>query len=221
MVIYGPPESYKSWLGIEMGFCLAMGKPWLEYKTNQCRVMILQAEQVESLYAERVEDYTTARGISQVNVEDRLVFFNDTDILLDAHRGYSTLEDAVIQHRPHVLIVDCLYRVVESESDPQSMGRFMHNLTVLRDRYNLAVVLIHHPRKQGREDGTDDKGLEEMSGVGTFGRWLDSVCKVSHMRKESARGLLRVEWQKQKNVRTALKPLTVQVTQQLDIKVVH
>ncbi len=178
MALYGMAGTGKSWLAIELAFAIATGQPWLGiYPTRKSSVLIVQAEQVERQYQRRLAKY-----VAHLNGKERpenLWFDNDLGLKLDGFVGLNTLIDDIKERKPQVVILDCLYQLIAgSVSSEPELKKFKDNIDEIRKLYNIAFILLHHPRKSYGDEG-EDRGIEEMLTSSIFGNWLDTAIRVS------------------------------------------
>jgi len=145
MFIYGRAGVYKSFLAIELMYALATGKRWLAWNTigTPLRTLMIQTEQVEAMYQDRALDYTRKRMTGQNEkqlIDANMLSVTAQDLRLDP-MGIAQLRVLIQQHQPEVVIIDCLYRVVSSTSDPAIMKPFFDNLTLLSAEYGTAFMI--------------------------------------------------------------------------------
>ena len=209
MFIYGRAGTFKSFLGIELMHSLALGKHWLIYPTSDkpIKTLMLQAEQVEPMYQDRMMSYTKSRIAKPGDVDQYMMFTTSQNLKLDDYHGVAQLEEAIKRYSPQVVILDCLYRVVKSSTDVASIGRFFDELTRLSATYGTAFVIIHHPRKESDED----RGLDEMTGSAIINYWADSIARVT---REEDTLYLRLKWEKTKNARQEVSNVDLRVDQE-------
>lgn len=206
MILYGKAGVGKSWLVTNVAFELARGAPWLGFPAKKCRVMIVQGEQAEKLFAERMMDYVKEHKLAPGELRTNIRFINNTQLRLDSQHGWAELEREIKEWRPDVVIFDCLYQFIASETDQVCINRFTDGCTYLQDRYGVASIIVHHPRKADRAGG-DDHGEEEMGGMSSLNRWVDTLIRVNDVGLE----MLMLDFQKQKLAKKAFKePLYVQ-----------
>lgn len=209
MFIYGRAGVFKSFLAIELMHALATGKRWLIYNTIGTPVtcMMLQAEQVEPMWQDRMAQYTRSRIAKPALVDPYMLFTTNPNFKLDDFRGVAQLEDAIRKHVPGVVIIDCMYRVVKSSVDVASVGRFLDDLSRLSMLYGVAFVVIHHPRKASDED----RGFDELTGWSGIANWADSILRVT---REEHTTLLHLSWEKTKNARKEVSDVNLRVDQE-------
>lgn len=206
MVMYGESESGKSWLVLYLCFCIVTGTNWLGYPVKQGRVLVIQGEQSETNYAERVLDFVRAHGYNPNELRSKLRFINHTGLRLDTHQGWQYVKSEVEAFRPDVVVFDCMYQFVKNTADPVSMGVYTDGCSGLQDVYGCATVTIHHPRK-GDKDGVD-MSKDEMSGMASLNWWVDTLVRL--YRKDGG-NVLTLNWQKQKHAKIRVNaPVLVQ-----------
>ena len=210
MCVYGFAETYKSWLTQEMAFNLVTGEPWIGYTTHKCKVALIQVEQTESNYRNRVEDWVKARHVKPNDVNDKMLFINEIGLRLDTVNGQQFVEHEISQFIPDVMIVDCLYKTA-NENDQTSLTRYLGFVSHIRQAYGVAVVTVHHPRKESRDrNGAEtDMGLNELSGYSALERDLETVLRVYHISKRQDKTLLRLNWQKTRNTKGDIGDVSV------------
>ena len=71
---------------------------------------------------------------------------------------------------PKVIVVDCLYMAFQGKlSDDEEGSNFCRNMRQLNDRYNCAIILIHHTHRAKR---TDKGNVVDEGDEGFFGSFL-------------------------------------------------
>ncbi len=206
MAIYGRAGTLKSWLSIDMAFRVCKGEEWIGHPTEKSSVLIIQTEQPEPLYTERLEKYT-AIGYQNGTQPTNLFFDNDLTLKLDTFNGQQVLFQHIKDRQPGLVILDCLYQMVSNVANQADLNRFRDNIDSARQEYGTAFVLLHHPRKQGREQ-EDDLGFEEMSGMGNLGAWLDTIIRVTGDPPNIDQPTnIVLAYQKVKNARSEMRPI--------------
>jgi hypothetical protein len=223
MFIYGKAETLKTWLAINLMFSIASantqqvladqgyGQSWIVYPTKRAKVLMLQTEQVEVMYRDRIVSWTRHHvNGNQIDLDDYMTFVTSQDLKLDDFRGQALLEDLIKEHLPRVVILDCLYRMVKSTKEESSLKPFFDFLATLQSRYHVAFVVIHHPRKEDMQ-AEDSAGFEDMTGWAGLTYWADTILRVTHVHKESDKYLIRLQWEKAKNAKGEVGNVTVKL----------
>lgn len=200
MFIYGKQETLKSWIALDLGFAVSTGAKWLGiYETAKAPVLLLQTEQTEFMYRERVVEFI--RHLNGSKPMDSLLFCTDLSISLDNPFGLGLLEAAIIEHKPALVIIDNLYHTVEKLSAEENAQRFIKGIGGLQQKYNCSFCITTHPRKAQREELTEmsEEDIENLFGSAKFLWWADTVVRTGWADREAE--LLNLTFQKAKNAK--------------------
>jgi hypothetical protein len=161
-VIYAPPESYKSFLGMDVALSAAAGVPWQGRKLlEKGFVIYIAAEGVAGL-GKRASAWFIEHGIDPDTADiawltESLAVTADSDALIQL---LSRIEDEV-KRCPILIVIDTLARCFDGEeSETGDMGRFVAGCDVLRHKFGCAVLVIHHTRM----DGSRERGNTALRG---------------------------------------------------------
>lgn len=180
MVIFGLWKSWKSMLAQDIGFSIATGTPWLRFNTLPSRVLNLQLEIPEFLLRERVSQY--AHGHQQF--PSSLRYWTQHYLKLDRDYGMHFLEGVLAEEHPDVLIIDPIYKVITGNiSDSFDVAKFLDNLDLLMEKWNLAVILVHHERKPQQDDNGKQRPATaaDMMGSSYLLNWLDTGVMLERL----------------------------------------
>ena len=134
---------------------------------------------------------------------------------IDKGWGFAELENGIGVVHPKVLIVDPIFSSASAKlSDDYEVGLLLDRLDMLRQKYKLAVVLIHHSRIPEHNEGeTFHYGTDEMFGSSRFPRWLDTIIYVSKVEDNPNNNLvtLTLEFEKSRHTEAKLRPIEVTV----------
>lgn len=211
LFIYGRAQSWKSFLAIELMHALATSTRWLNFyntSNKKLKVLMFQAEEVEPMYQDRIIDYTKKRIARPEEVADRMLFCTSQDLRLDDWQGMAKLEEQVKLHRPDVVIIDCLYRVISNSSNADEMKPFFDNLSQISKTYGTSWIVLHHPRKES----DNDRGFDELTGWSGIANWADSILRVTRT-DVTGQILLQLSWEKTKRARKEVSPVNLRVDQ--------
>ena len=154
-VLYGPPESGKSFLAIDLALSVATGLPWHGHPVEQGFVVYVAAEGGSGI-SKRVRAWleakqVAARGVPVAWLVESLTVNKESD---DVGRLMQRLDDE-LEHTPRLIVVDTLARCLEGDENTQlDVGRFVAGVDMLRHEYKAAVMIVHHTRLDGdRERG--------------------------------------------------------------------
>jgi hypothetical protein len=130
--LYGPPKSGKSFIALDWGLSIAMGVPWLGHEVRPGPVVYVY--------------WCMARGISPLEF---LMLPSRVNITEGSERErlVELIERSDIA--PALLIIDTLAKCsggIDEQSNTE-MGRFVDACERLRDRFDCAVMVVHHAGK--------------------------------------------------------------------------
>ena len=178
MVVYGRYKALKSMLGLDLAFSLASGHDWVGFSTpaEGTKVMYLQLEIPYGLLRKRLEKTWQYRQSNQPVLEQP-IFWTQHWLKLDQSEGFNLVEHFVKKHRPSVLIIDPLYKVISGNLlAAVDVQRVLDNIDILIGRYNLSVIIISHTRKGIMDMG--EWGSDDLLGSVFLSAWADTVVKV-------------------------------------------
>lgn len=197
MVVYGRWGSFKSMLMMDLGFKAGLGRRWLGFPTTPFSVMYLQIEVTQSMMQKRVIKYMTGNSITTPPSQFRIItspFYKfDHDI-----KGLLKLELAI--HKPDLLIVDPIYKVITGDISSQlDTQRILDRCDELAAVYDMAVCLVGHIRKprQDEEGNTINGSLDhELIGSSIYSDWADTLVSMQLVEEQSAHSLVDVTFEK-------------------------
>lgn len=207
MVIYGEAETWKSWLTIDMAFALAHGKNWLVFPTKKSRVLIIQSEQTEFMYRDRILSWTASHNTW--TPESEVFFRSEVDFKLDLPLSWGLLRGELELLRPDVMVLDNLRRCISGAISEDSVKRITDLIARSQSHFNTAWVIVHHTRKE-KEDG-EDKGPQEMAGSAVLRDWADTILKSVPYLRGSSSDVIDLVFQKNRNS-VKMRPPDLRVT---------
>jgi RecA-family ATPase len=161
-VAYAPPESYKSFLAMDVALSTACGVPWQGRPIlEKGFVIYIAAEGVAGL-GKRASAWFTDKKIHPEDADiawltESLAVTADSDALLQL---LSRIEDEV-KRDPVLIVIDTLARCFDGEeNETGDMARFVAGCDVLRHKFGCAVLVIHHTRM----DGSRERGNTALRG---------------------------------------------------------
>jgi len=212
MMVYGKEETWKSMLvGLDMSFKIATGQPWFGYKTIASPVYIFQTEIPQGPLRKRMIKYMTGNKVTT----NQLWYSSELYMKVDKGWGYSELEKEITRTMPKVLVIDPVFSSMSGKlTDDYDVGLFLDRMDLLRSKYKLAVILIHHTRIAEHNEGeTFHYGTDEAFGSSRFPRWLDTIIFVDKVEDNEDTGLvtLNLVFEKTRHTEERLKPLHITV----------
>ena len=190
MVITAPPESYKTWIAMEVAVQVALGSNSTGFLGGEWKgpangepVLIVQQEDNK---AKLVERYETILRSKSINAEylmledadgsvafqtawDAPVYWHTKAMLnFDEPDSIKELENKIKEHHIKLVIIDPLYSLAAADDFFAGMARGLMPIKELRDKYGVTFIFVHHNKK-----GTKGaKSIDDMDREGMFGSQL-------------------------------------------------
>lgn len=184
LMLYGAAKAGKSFLGVQLGLCLARGIPWLGYAvTRSWRVIYLQGEISEWGLYKRLNKAVSAE-VRSANIP--FIICTATHQAIKEMEDVEELAALVREAEAEVLIIDPLYHfMVGSEISGQDTSDYLRLLASLQAVTGVAIILLHHSRKSLVSSGVSvDTGFGEAKGSTTFVQWPDTIARLQKVNKD-------------------------------------
>lgn len=165
-MLVAPPETYKTWMQLDLAVSVASGCPFLgKYPVlDDGPVWIIQQEDFAGQTVDRLSLIIHNRlGISPSGDEielppelpiavhvDRKLRFDDKEVM-------DSFTRQVAKHKPRLVLIDPLYSTVDTDDYMKAAAGQMFVLKDLRDKYGTTFVIAHHTNKKTGSD-TDRQG---------------------------------------------------------------
>ncbi len=169
-VIGGAPKCAKTWLGLDMALSVATGTPCLgKYAVPEPGpVLVYLAEDALRTVRERVEGMARHRALDLEGVEIHVI--TAPVLRLDHDRAGSRLWEAVRRLRPRLLVLDPLVRLHGiDENHAGDVAELLGYFRTLQRELGVAVLLVHHTRKNAADGVADGQGLRGSGDIHAFG----------------------------------------------------
>ena len=169
-VIGGAPKCSKTWLALDMSFSVATGTPCLgSYAVPEPGpVLIYLAEDSLAIVRERVEGIARHRQLSLGSVPMHVITAGSLRLDREPHR--SQLLETARRLRPRLLLLDPLVRLHGiDENHAGEVAELLAYFRSLQRELDLAVVLVHHTRKNVSGGTSAGLGLRVASDIHAFG----------------------------------------------------
>lgn len=178
-LLVGPPKVGKSWMSLDMAICVAQGDQFLGFATVKCDVLYLALEDPRrriKTRAWKLLDETSGNvnfAVAAEKVASGLI---------------PQIEDYLAEHpATKLVIVDTFQMVRDSKSDNAYAADY-NDLTPLKqlaDRSHIAIVVVHHTRKQG-----DSDVFNTVSGTNGITGCADSTMVLSNVNRADGNATL-------------------------------
>lgn len=160
VMIYGPPQSGKSFMAYDMAAAIARGTEWRGHRVTKGVVVYLIAEGSGGFGA-RIKAYADYHGVDMAEVDLYVIpatpnFMQAADI----KRLLRTITDL----KPDVIFVDTWAQVTAggNENSGEDMGKALANARRLKNATGATVVIIHH---SGKDEGRGARGWSGLKGA--------------------------------------------------------
>lgn len=166
--LVSPPESYKTWLLLDLAVSVSAGVPFLgKYQVNSPGpTLIIQQEDSHAGLTDRLaliveqklnalpkigEDEWTIPAIPNIPIyihPDRQLRFGNKKVLEEMEHQITTI-------RPKVILIDPLYSTTDTTDNYMAdLANRMMVLKTWRDKYGCSFLIAHHSKKNLDPDST-------------------------------------------------------------------
>lgn len=169
-VIGGAPKCSKTWLALDMALSVATGTPCLnQYAVPEAGpVLVYLAEDTLTVVRERVAGLARHRGLDLEPVPIHVITASVLRLDREPHR--TQLLHTARELRPRLLLLDPLVRLHGiDENHATEVAQLLAYFRALQRELDLAVVLVHHTRKNAAGGLAAGVGLRGSSDIHAFG----------------------------------------------------
>jgi hypothetical protein len=186
-ILGGEPKCCKSFLALDLAVSVASGAPCLrQFPVRRSGpVLLFPAEDSLAVVRLRLEGIAHAAQVPFASLPVQVI--TAPSLRLDTESDRQRLAQTVQQQRPLLLILDPLIRLHRvDENDATQIAALLSYLRELQRQFQLAVLLVHHARKDSHSSrpGQALRGSSELHG------WGDSNL---YMRRKGAQLTLSTE----------------------------
>jgi hypothetical protein len=202
-ILGGEPKCCKSFLALDLAVSVASGALCLRRfrPVRTGPVLLFPAEDALGVVRQRLGGICAAAGIDFTSLQVDVI--TAPTLRLDLPADRQRLERTVAERRPRLLVLDPLIRLHRiDENDASQVAPLLGFLRELQRKYQLAVMVVHHARKDagGTRPGQALRGSSELHG------WGDSNL---YLRRQKDRLTLTTEHR----AAPSADPFAVQLTQ--------
>jgi len=168
-ILGGEPKCCKSFLALDLAVSVASGTPCLRrYPVRQAGpVLVFPAEDALAVVRQRLEGICAAADVSFASLPVEVI--TAPALRLDTEIDRERLALTVQALKPRLLVLDPMIRLHRvDENDASQVAVLLSYLRELQRRFQVAVVLVHHARKDsnGSRPGQALRGSSELHGWG-------------------------------------------------------
>lgn len=147
--IVGLPKACKSWILMDLALALSTGTQWMgKFACKESKVLYLDQERSKESTIERFNRLIAGRGISPEQLDKNLVIRPQSRTKIDLPQSYAAFDRLLEKVQPDIVLVDSFKKFhSKNELSTQDMQVIFTRLDEIKDKYNCAVVFIHHETK--------------------------------------------------------------------------
>lgn len=186
-ILGGEPKCCKSFLALDVAVSVASGAACLRQfpVCRTGRVLLFPAEDSLAIVRQRLEGIASAAGASFPSLPVEVI--TAPSLRLDTAVDRQRLADTVQNLKPILLILDPLIRLHRvDENDASQIGALLSYLRELQRQFQMAVILVHHARK----DSNSSRPGQALRGSSELHGWGDSNL---YMRRKGSQLTLSTE----------------------------
>jgi len=174
-ILGGEPKCCKSFLALDVAVSVASGAACLrQFPVRRSGpVLLFPAEDSLAVVRQRLEGIAAAAQVPFNSLPVQVI--TAPSLRLDTATDRQRLCHTVQQQRPILLILDPLIRLHRvDENDASQIAALLSYLRQLQRKFQLAVLLVHHARKdsQSSRPGQALRGSSELHGWGDSNLYL-------------------------------------------------
>ena len=168
-ILGGEPKCCKSFLALDVAVSVASGAACLrQFPVRRTgKVLLFPAEDSLAVVRQRLQGIAAAATVCFDSLPVEVI--TAASLRLDTPLDRQRLSNTVEQLRPILLILDPLIRLHRvDENDATQIAALLSFLRELQRKFQLAVMLVHHARKDsnGSRPGQALRGSSELHGWG-------------------------------------------------------
>lgn len=183
------PESYKTWMLLDLAISVATGTPFLGmYKVMEpAPVLVIQQEDFHGTVAERISVICHGKSITGVTAGDGddftvkipskipVHFHPDRRLKFDDIAVMDKLEEMIAENGIKLVLIDPLYSATTTDDYMTKAVNDMWRIKEIRDRYGCTFVIAHHTKKS-REIGSSNR--EDLWGSQFLNAFLETGWQI-------------------------------------------
>jgi RecA-family ATPase len=171
MLICGRSGIGKTFLALDILFCLASDTPWFSHRTRQCKAGYLSMEGSDRKIKERFETISKSFNHDAQNN----IYWQHTMAMTLNQQGITNLESIVTGLT--VVIIDPMRPLVAGDyTSPKDATQFLKNLQKVQNETGVRVILLHHIRKPDKKVKVQPEDLQfEVKGASEYVEGANTV----------------------------------------------
>jgi hypothetical protein len=152
-VVFGEGGTLKTYSLMDAGVCVAMGEPWLGFKTTRYPVLFIDEESGNRRFARRLGDVMRGHNAPK-----------DLQLAYTCLEGFNLAEGCDVRRLKEIIkktgaklvIIDALVDVMlgRDENLVKDIQPVFHNLRNVANDLQCTIIIIHHGNRQGDYRGS-------------------------------------------------------------------
>ena len=183
IILGGASKVGKSFLSLQLAYCVSQGLPFLGFKTNQTGVIYFALEDVERRIQQRMQ--------KMFGLEPASNLYFATEAGYVGGGGFEEQLNTVLHEHPDVglVIVDVMQKIRNplEQSNYGTDYLFITAVKELADKYGICLILVHHTRKT-----TDSDIFKMLSGSMGITAAVDGSMVLYKKERKSGEATLAV-----------------------------
>jgi hypothetical protein len=143
-ILWGQSGSAKSFIALDWCMSTAVGKPWLNHETQKGTAIYIAAEGQPGIH-KRCSRWLEYYNLAEEAASDFYCIPDAFQLVLDEE--HAALKDIIntSPQVPKIIVIDTLAaNLGGSDSDADTMGKFVRVADNLRKTYECSVIVVHH-----------------------------------------------------------------------------
>lgn len=168
------PKVGKSWLTLDLVYCLSTGTPFLDRFTirQPRRVVYIQEEDSEQRVLRRFKQLLRGTPGRTAPPDDYLRFSIRQGFKIDSPLWMMRLRGELRAWPADVCVFDVFQRLhLKSENAQDQMAAVLAELDALNREFGCAFIVVHHNRKP--QQGNEARGNQMLRGSGVLAGWAE------------------------------------------------
>lgn len=168
-------KSFKTWLLLYIGFCIANGLDFLGYKTTKSKVIVFDLELSRNSLKRRLKRIQKTLGAGDFE-NIKLCSLRGKARLFC--RSFESIKDQIAAAGFKVVIIDPVYKFLlgREENSNGIVADMLDRLTVFCMEARVALLYVHHHSKGNQ---AAKESLDRGSGAGAWARDPDALMDIT------------------------------------------
>jgi hypothetical protein len=151
-VFYGEPGAKKTYSLLYMAACVAAGIPYLNFKTTQKKVLIIDEESGERRLSYRLSEILRGENLS---IDIPMISISLAGFRLDDKNDAVILQALIEEYQAGFVVMDALADLmIGDENSKKDTLPVFTRLKLIADKTGATIPLIHHSNKAGGYRGS-------------------------------------------------------------------